>query len=195
MSMFRLAAASAVAAGLLSASVASAAPDLRVPTGTTIPVRFQTGHSSASSHPEERVVATVRQNVLVRGQVAIPAGSELRGHVVSVQRPGRVRGQGYIAVDFDKLTVRGRTYDIALRQLAVLAPRGRGRDAKVIGGGAGVGAIVGAIADGGEGAAKGALIGGAAGTGAVLATRGKDAYMPAGSRWRLRLDRPILIVR
>jgi hypothetical protein len=182
-----------VAAMLLASAPAESSPSLRVPAGTAIPVRFQTTVSSATSHPEDRVDAAVRQDVRVGGAVVIPAGSELRGHVVTARRSGRVKGRAYLAVQFDRLVVRGRTYDIATRRLAVLAPATKGRDAKTIGGGAGAGAIIGAIADGKEGAAKGALIGGAAGTGVVLATRGKEVTLPAGSRWRVRLDRPLVI--
>ena len=167
--------------------------DVRVPAGTVIPVRFQTTVSSVSSGPEDRVVATVRQDVRAGGRVAIPAGSELRGHVVSTRRSGRVKGRAVVTVDFDRLTVRGRTYDINTRQLTVVAPDTHGRDAKVVGGGAGAGAVIGAIADGKEGAVKGALIGGAAGTGVVLGTRGKEVTLPAGSRWRLRLAQPLVV--
>ena len=58
---------------------------------------------------------------------------------------------------------------------------------KIVGGAAAAGAIIGAIKDGKEGFAKGALLGGAAGTGAVLVTRGRDIEIPAGSRWTVRL--------
>ena len=67
----------ALVTGLLAAAVADARDDLRTPAGTIIPVRFQTSHSSRTSPSEERVVATVRQDVRVGGQVAIPAGSAL----------------------------------------------------------------------------------------------------------------------
>jgi hypothetical protein len=183
--------------GILTTAVLAATPeahaDVRVPAGTVIPVRFQTTVSSATSGPEDRVIATVRQDVRIGGRVAIPAGSELRGHVVNTQRSGRVKGRASVAVDFDRVVVRGRTYDVDTRQLTVVAPDTHGRDAKVIGGGAGAGAIIGAIADGKEGAAKGALIGGAAGTGVVLGTRGKEVTIPAGARWRLRLNRPLVV--
>ena len=75
----------------------------------------------------------------------------------------------------------------------MLAPRTHGRDAKIIGGGAAAGALVGAIADGGKGAGVGALVGGGAGTGAVLATRGKEVTLPAGARWRVRLLKPLML--
>jgi hypothetical protein len=48
------------------------------------------------------------------------------------------------------------------------------RDAAIIGGGAGIGAAIGAITGGGKGAAIGAAVGGGAGTGTVLATKGKE---------------------
>jgi hypothetical protein len=52
---------------------------------------------------------------------------------------------------------------------------------------------VGAIVDGKGGAAKGALVGAGAGTGAVLATRGKEVTLASGSRWRVRLVKPLEI--
>jgi hypothetical protein len=179
--------------GMLAAGSLEARADVRVPAGTLIPVRMETTVSSVTSGPEDRVTATVRQDVHVGGRVAIPAGSELRGHVINARRSGRVKGVAAVTVDFDRLVVRGRTYDIDTRRLTVVAPKTHGRDAKIIGGGAGAGAIIGAIADGKEGAVKGALIGGAAGTGAVLGTRGKEVTLPAGSRWRLRLARPLVV--
>ena len=57
----------------------------------------------------------------------------------------------------------------------------KGEDATKVGAGAGVGAVIGGLLGGGSGAAKGAAIGGAAGAGAVLATRGREIELPAGS--------------
>ena len=56
------------------------------------------------------------------------------------------------------------------------------RDAAIIGGGAGVGAAIGAIAGGGKGAAIGAAVGGGAGTGTVLATKGKEIHYSPETR-------------
>ena len=57
----------------------------------------------------------------------------------------------------------------------------KGEDATKVGAGAGVGAVIGGLLGGGSGAAKGAASGGAAGAGAVLATRGREIELPAGS--------------
>ena len=61
----------------------------------------------------------------------------------------------------------------------------------MIGGGAGVGAVIGAIAGGGKGAATGAAIGGGGGTGAVLATRGDDLHYPPESRLKFVLSKEV----
>jgi hypothetical protein len=69
----------------------------------------------------------------------------------------------------------------------------KGEDATKIGAGAVGGAIVGGIIGGGSGAAKGAAIGGAAGTGVVLATRGKDVTLANGAELAASLAEPLTI--
>jgi hypothetical protein len=49
--------------------------------------------------------------------------------------------------------------------------------------------IIGAIADGKKGAAIGTAVGAAAGTGAVLATKGKEVELPSGTNLRLKLEK------
>ena len=67
----------------------------------------------------------------------------------------------------------------------------KGKDAKIAGGAAAGGAVIGAIADGGSGAVKGGLIGGAAGGAAVLATRGNEVELPAGSSYEVELKKSL----
>jgi hypothetical protein len=161
--------------------------------GTVIPVSFETTVSSATSRPEDKVLARVRQDVRVGGAVAIPAGSELRGHVISARRSGKVKGRAFLSLAFTDLAIGGKSYTIAARRVAVLAPATHGRDAKIIGGTTAGGAVVGAIADGKKGAAVGGLVGAGAGTGVVLTNRGKEVTLPAGSRWRVRLVKPLVL--
>lgn len=69
----------------------------------------------------------------------------------------------------------------------------KGEDATKIGASAVGGAIVGGILGGGEGAAKGAAIGGAAGTGVVLATRGREVTLAAGTDLAATLATPFTV--
>ncbi len=190
-SLFRL---SLAAALTLALGVQSAiAGEVRLAAGTVIPVRLETTVSSATSRPGDVVLAVVRSDVLHRGRVVIPAGSEVRGRVVSARRSGKVKGRAYLAVSFESVNIEGRDHPLSIRTLSAVAPSTAKKDAAVIGGGAGAGALVGALVDGREGARKGALIGGAAGTGVVLGTRGKEVTFPAGGRYRLRLARASVV--
>jgi hypothetical protein len=183
-------------AGMGAVVPALADRDTTLPAGTVLPVRFETTISSASSRPEDKVLAVVRENVLdPDGGIVIPAGSELRGRVVSAQRAGKIKGRSYLAVSFDSVEVNGRVHRVSTNRLGVQGRSGAKKDAVIIGGGTGAGALVGAIADGKGGAAKGALIGGATGTGVVLATRGPEVVIPAGARYRVRLADSLIVRR
>jgi len=180
-----------VATALLANEALAATRSL--PAETVIPAALETTISSATSHPEDKVIAKVRTDVRSGDAVVIPAGSELRGHVVTVRRPGKVKGKSYLSFKFDELVVNGKTYPIATHTNGMEGHDAHKKDAATIGGGAAAGAVVGALVDGGSGAAKGAAVGGAAGTGVVLATRGPDVTLSAGSQWRVRLLKPLAL--
>jgi len=68
------------------------------------------------------------------------------------------------------------------------------RDALVIGGGAVAGAVLGKVlGHNTEGAAIGAVGGAVAGTGAVMAMKGHELQIPAGSKISLRAEQPITV--
>jgi hypothetical protein len=186
--MMSLGTAGAVALSMLALASGSAAADsVVVPAGTTIPVRFATAVSTASASAGDLVVARVREDVLVRGRVAIPEGSEVRGRVVHARRAGKVEGTARLVVRFDAIELDGRRHSFDTPALTLVGRKTTRRDAATVGVGTGAGAVVGALLDGGSGAKKGALIGAAAGGGTVLATRGPDVAFRAGARYRLRL--------
>ena len=164
-----------------------------LPAGAGIPVRFETSHSSATSRPEDKVLATVRESVRSGGQVVIPAGSELRGYVISARQSGRVKGRGQLSLRFTEAVIDGHAHRISTQRIYLVAPATHKKDAEIIGGGTGAGAIVGAIAHGKSGAVKGGLIGAGAGTGVVLGTRGKEVGLGVGARWRVRLSAPLVV--
>jgi hypothetical protein len=76
----------------------------------------------------------------------------------------------------------------------ITAPDSHKRDAAIIGGGAGAGALIGAIADGKHGAGIGALIGAGAGTGIVLTNTGKEVLVPAGATVSVELTQATRII-
>lgn len=162
-----------------------------VASGTALPIVLKEALSTKTAQPEQRVAAELAEDVVVDGDVLLPAGSEVRGHVVSSLRSGRVKGKAQLVVAFDQVHAGGKTYRIDATGLDVTAGKSTGKDAKIVGGAAAGGVLIGAIAGGGSGAAKGGLIGGAAGGAAVLATRGKEVELPAGSRHTIELKKSL----
>jgi hypothetical protein len=155
--------------------------------GTVLPIVLKAAISTKTASPEDPVVAELAEDVVRDGDVILPAGAEVLGHVVSSVRSGRVKGRARLVVSFDRIRVDGRTLDVDATGFDVTAESSKGKDAKIAGGAAAAGAIIGAIADGGSGALKGGAIGGAAGGAAVLATRGKEVELPAGSRYKIEV--------
>jgi hypothetical protein len=162
--------------------------DVRVPDGTEIQVRLEQPLSSKTARREDRVVATVTESVRADGRVAIPAGTEVRGIVREVEAAQRANG-ARVDVAFDEMRLDGRTVGIQSRLVSV----DEGRiDEKKAGLGAILGGVVGAVLDGKKGALIGAIVGG---TGAVVATKGQEVDLPAGTILTLRLDRAVDVVR
>lgn len=164
-----------------------------VPAGTPLELKLETSVASNTSKVEDQVRATVAKPVVVSGMTAIPAGSVVTGTVVAAEESGRVKGRANIAIRFNRLVVANTPYTITTARIVREAPATKGEDAKKIAIGAGVGTAIGAIAGGKKGAAIGAGVGGGAGTGAVLATRGEEVRLPAGSTVRTTIQETVRI--
>ena len=158
-----------------------------IPVGTELDLRLQTPLSSETAQVEQRVDATTLVNLTRGGQVVIPAGSAVRGYVVSVDKASHTDRRGSLVLQFTQLTANGRSHDVTLSVTQALEAGLKGEAAK-IGIGAGVGAILGGILGGGKGALAGILIGGG---GTILATEGKDVELDAGTVLRVRFDAPL----
>jgi hypothetical protein len=169
--------------------------EITLPTGTSLTIDLRTAVASDTSHVEDHVRATLRQPVMARGVEVLPAGTVLAGHVTEAERPGRVKGRARVGFRFTSLDLPGEGGRTAIRTAAIVreAQATKKQDATKIGGGAAGGAVIGAILGGAGGAAKGAAIGGAGGTGVVLATRGKEVHVPAGTNLIVRLQAPVTI--
>jgi hypothetical protein len=164
-----------------------------VPSGTQLVLTLETPVSSETAKPDQPVRAKVAKPVVVAGMTIIPEGATITGAVVAAERSGRVKGRASIALRFDEVIVANTPYKIATSRIAREAEATKGEDATKIAIGAGVGTAIGAIAGGKKGAAIGAGVGGGAGTGAVLATRGEEVTIPAGTTLRTTIQETVRI--
>jgi hypothetical protein len=154
-----------------------------LPQGAEIKVRTDT---SIPAKPAEnaRYTATVSNDVSdSSGNVLIPRGS--RAQLVAIPNAD---GKD-TTLDLRSVSVNGRRYLLDTQGSKSSAPGGLGvnkRTGKYVGGGAAVGAVLGALLGGGKGAAIGALVGGAGGAGAQVYT-GRNKEIPAETELSFKL--------
>jgi hypothetical protein len=160
-------------------------PPVVIAAGTNLELVLETALSSVTSVPGDRVVARIVQASDEGGPSELPGGSYLEGRVADARASGRVKGKALVDVAFDRIVVRGERHPIETSGLRIEADDSHKRDAAMVAGGAAAGAIIGAITGGS--AKKGAVIGAAAGGGAVLATKGKEVELPAGTPASVRV--------
>jgi hypothetical protein len=164
-----------------------------VPAGTALPLELETALSSETAKVELPVRARLREAVVVDGYTALPVGAVLTGHVIDAERAGRVEGRARLALTFDRVQAENLAGEIRTSPIAFVGEATRGEDVTKIAGGAVGGAIVGGILGGARGAATGAAIGGAAGTGVVLATRGREVELETGRVIAASLSEPFVV--
>jgi hypothetical protein len=165
-----------------------------IPSGTELNIVLSDSLNSGKAKEGDPFTASLAAPVYVNGVEVLKRGAKIEGKVVSAEGSGRVSGKAHMAITLTGIDHGGKIVPISTQDLAAEAESTTGRDAKVIGGGAGVGAIIGAIAGGKKGAATGAVIGGAAGTGGVLATKGKEVDYPVESKLTFIVDRDFRVM-
>jgi hypothetical protein len=165
--------------------VGSSQGRLEIPAGSEIDVRLLTALTSDTAQPEDRVEATTLIDLYRGNELLVPAGSRLTGWVTSVDRASRTDRKGSLTLEFNRLEVRGRTYDTRAYVTQALESEGMKGEVGRIGAGSAVGAIIGGILGGVKGAIAGVLIGGG---GVIAATEGKDVHLPEGTVLRVRFD-------
>ena len=164
--------------------------ELRLAPGTEIAVRLEDPLSSRTARREDRFEASVLTPVRSGGVTAVPAGARVRGVVTGAEPAERPSRAGRLELEFDRLYLDSQRLEIRA-QLAAMQGAGR-KPAEKAGIGAILGGVVGALFDGKRGAIVGALVGG---SGAVVATKGDDVELPAGSILTVRLDQEVVIPR
>ncbi len=181
-------------------NVSMPAPATRVPNvvtlaaGTLLPVRIGETLSSARNQTGDSFLATLSEPLVIDGWIIADRGARLEGRVVDASQAGRVRGVSYLRISLVRLaTADHQNIRISTEPYVRTGSSSTGTDAAKIGGGAALGAIIGAIAGGGKGAAIGAGAGGAAGAGDVLLTRGKTAEIPVETRVSFKVQDSVVI--
>lgn len=161
--------------------------------GTVVPVTLTESLDSKTAQPNDVFHATLASDLMSNGVVVIPRGSPVLGRVVDVKEAAHFKGNALLTVELTQLTAHGRKITLVTDSYSKQGA-GRGKNtAEKSGGGAALGAIIGALAGGGKGAAIGALAGGGAGAGVNAVTRGEQAQIPSEARLEFRLQSPVTV--
>ena len=162
-----------------------------LPAGTVLTVRLGQALGSKASHQGDEFMATLAEPVESNGNVLIPEGANARGVVEEAVPLGKFKGGARLRISLKEVTISGKSYPVETSSVE-RSEKGKGkRSATMIGGGAGVGALIGGLAGGGKGAAIGALVGGGAGTAGAAYTGNKDIVLPAEMALSFKLLQPV----
>ena len=164
-----------------------------LPAGTELRVRLDQDLGSKISQTGDNFPATVADDVMVNGQVVIPRGARADGTVIDAKPLGKFKGGAYLSVRLERVHTNWDSYPVSTSSIE-RAEKGKGkRTAVFAGGGAGFGALVGALAGGGKGAAIGAMAGAGAGTAGGAFTGNRQIFLPAETLLTFRLENSVRI--
>ncbi|MBZ5578984.1 MAG: hypothetical protein LAP40_20680 [Acidobacteriia bacterium] len=162
-----------------------------LPAGTNLVVRMIDGVDSEVARVGQTFAASLDEPVMLNGEVAIPRGADVTVKLVDSKDSGKLTGRAELTLDLVSVRVNGQMLDINTQTVSRESSSRGQRTAKVAGGTAALGAIIGAIAGGGKGAAIGAGAGAAAGAGAEVVTKGQKIKIPSETRLTFVVDTPV----
>ena len=176
---------------LAMAFAGQATAQVALPAGTHLTVRLGQSIDTRRDHAGSRFIAHTAYAITHDGHVVVPRGAVCHGHLVESKPSGRLKGRAVVALSLDSIEVHGKTYAIATSHTTRVSTNHRKRNLALIGGGAGTGAAIGAIAGGGVGALVGAGAGAAAGTTGAAITGRRNLHLPAETRLSFVLREPV----
>ena len=166
-------------------------PPFVLPVGSRVAIRTTEALSASHNEVGDKFSGELSRPIVSHGATVFPRGTRVAGTVVAAKGRGRFKGSGALAIEVNTiggLHVETSEYEQELQ--------GKGkRTGGLIGGGAGLGAIIGGLAGGGKGALIGGLAGAGAGTAGAAYTGNKDVVIPSESLVTFRLAAPLTVQR
>jgi hypothetical protein len=166
----------------------------RLPAGTRISVKLDTGISSRFSRVNDTFLARVSKPVMVRDAVMIPTGTVIEGRVAISGRPGHAGRSGKLDVVFETLRIYGAEQKIDGVPVTPLKNSDSQRSSVfTIAGGTIAGALLGGLSRGGKGSVIGAAIGAGTGTTIAVLKRGKDVHIDRNTEIDIELRKEVVL--
>ena len=183
---------------------------ITIPAGTKVLLHLRSPINTKNARVGDDVYCETAFPVTQDNVMVIPPRTYVKGRIMHVVRPGRVKGRAELQVHFntmifpDGYTVQlpgtlenapGSEHAAMSDQEGTVKANGqKGKDAGTVAKTAGSGAAIGAVVDRGvKGAAVGGGVGGAVGLASVLFTRGQDIRFETGTALEMELQRPLTV--
>jgi hypothetical protein len=183
----------AVALGITAATLPNRAEPMVIPESTAVHVTLDQALASNQSRPGDHFEATVSEPVIVDGKTVIPQGASAEGLVVDARPSGRLMGRAHLQLALESVAVGGENYGVRTSSKWKSGGDHKKRNWAWIGGGAGGGVLIGALAGGGKGALIGGPIGAGAGTAVAFLTGKKDIHLRPETQLTFKLSEPVTI--
>lgn len=168
--------------------------------GANLSIVLQTPLSSNTGQRGDQFTSQLKQAFIFKDKNILPKDTQIRGLVKRVTKYEKFGDRASLLLLFDQVVLPdGRRVPLAAsldtqKGSAAIKIKGRAiRDAKIVGGSAIVGALMGKKTLGKDGTQKGFIIGAAAGTGAVILSDMKEVKLPQGTELIIKLDEMLLI--
>jgi hypothetical protein len=156
--------------------------NVTIPAGTILRVRIDDALSTAKNSIGDPFTGTLVEPVAMNGEDVLPARTRFKGHVTTSVRSSRLQGRAAFGITLDCYEFRGSQHPVITSLDAQTSDAHKKQNIELIGGGAGLGALIGAVA--------GRSKGGAIGTGAY-ATGKRDVTIAADTVFSFVLKVPV----
>ena len=155
---------------------------LTIPAGTAFLVRTQAEVNSKQNSAGHRFAVTLEHDLVADGEVVARRGSQAYGVISQAQQSRRARGKSKLSLELTSIIVNDQSWPVVTESVQTESKSTTRKTLRRTALGAGIGAL----ADGGDGAATGALIG----VGVGVLTKGEQISVPAGTVLQFRLLAP-----
>jgi hypothetical protein len=162
-----------------------------IPRGTALRVRIDEAVNTRRNRAGDQFRASLAEPIVVGGKTVVPRGTPFLGHVTESQPSGRLQGRAVLALTLDSFELEGKGYRVRTGSVNRVSAAHKKRNFELIGGGAGLGALIGGLAGGGKGALIGAGAGAGAGTAGAAATGKKDVGVAVETLLTFPLKTPV----
>jgi len=163
--------------------------------GTPVTVRLIDSIDSEKNQVGDTFHATLSAHLSAEGFEAIPAGTDITGHIVDLKSASKFAGKSLVVLQLDSISSNGQTYNLETDKYRKEGSSRGKNTAEKVGGGAIIGGIIGAIAGGGKGAAIGSAAGAGVGGGVQAASKSQQIKLPSETVLNFTLQAPVTVIK